>query len=251
MIDSIVNRAAPFHPTLYRIGGAAALLAAIFFRRNLDAEVMLASQTGLFQSIPLTTPTTAAAWFSLLQESTLFGLTLLNAFDLLNYALVGFIFLALFLALKPASKVFSTSAFILGFAGILTYFATNQSLFMWSLSNQYAAASAAQRPILLAAGQAALATHQQNSYAGLGLYPSFLLVTVCGLIFAILMLRSTIFKKSNGITGLLANAFGLGYYPFLLLAPDWVYIPLSISAVFLLAWYLLIARRLFQLARVH
>jgi len=48
--------------------------------------------------------------------------TLLNLFDLVNYALVGMIILALFVGLRQASASFMTIAAVLGFIGITTFF---------------------------------------------------------------------------------------------------------------------------------
>jgi hypothetical protein len=60
----------------------------------------------------------------------------------------------------------------------------------------------------------------------------------------------------NAETGILANGFGLSYYIVLACAPALVFIPLSISAVFLLIWYLQVSRRLWamgtlRIAREH
>jgi hypothetical protein len=235
---------------LYKVGGAAALIAAVIFRRNLDAEFMLLRSSGIINIGPTAPPSTIIDWFTLLQNSTLLGLTLLNLFDIVNYALVGLIFLALFAALRRASESFMTIATVSGFIGITTYFASNQAFAMLSLSNQYAtAASDAQRAMFLAAGQATLAIHQNNSYAGTGIYLSFLLVSVSGLIMSMVMLRSKVFSKGTAYVGILANSIGLGYYIFLVLAPAVVFLPISVSAIFLLLWYILIARRLFQLGQ--
>ncbi len=141
-----------------------------------------------------------------------------------------------------------TIAAVLAFTGIVIYLASNQAFSMLSLSDQYAAAATdAQRAMLLAAGQATLAIHNNAGYEGKGIYTSFLLVSVAGLIISAIMLRGNVFSKVTAYIGLLANAFGLGYYVALVFAPAMVALPLSISAVFLLAWYVLIGRRLFRL----
>jgi len=106
---------------------------------------------------------------------------------------------------------------------------------MLTLSNQYAAATSdTQRAMFLAAGQATLAIHHNNSYADTGIYLSFLLVSVSGLIMSVVVLRSKVFSKGAAYVGILANGFGLGYYIFLAFAPVVVFLPLSVSAIFLL-----------------
>jgi hypothetical protein len=230
---------------LYRMGAVAALIAAVIFRRNLDAEWMLLRGAGLFHVGPATPPDTVLGWFTLLQQYRLLGLTLLNLFDLVNYALVGLIFLALSAALRQASRSLTALAATLSFLGIAAYFALNQAFSMLSLSNQYAAAATEpQQALLLAAGQAVLTIHHTAVFLGVGYYLSFLLVSIAGLLIATVMLPSKIFSRGTAYVGILANALGLGYYLVLACAPALVFIPLCLSAPFLLIWYLQISRQL-------
>ncbi len=233
---------------LYKAGAAAAFIAAVIFRRNLDAEWIVLRGTGIINAGPANPPSTVIDWFMFLQQNRLLGLTLLNLFDLVNYALVGLIFLALFAALRRASKSWMTIAAALGFAGISVYFASNQALTMLLLSKQYVAATTdEQRAMLLAAGQAVMAIHHSATYSGLGIYLSFLLVSVAGLIVSATMLRNSIFSRGAAYIGILANGFGLGYYIILAFAPALVFIPISISAIFLLTWYILVGCQLWAL----
>jgi hypothetical protein len=176
---------------LFGVGGVAALIAGLIFRRNLGIELMLLRGIGIINVGPTISPDAVLDWFALLQNNPLFGLTLLNLFDMVNYALVGLMFLALFAALRRASQSCIAIAAALGFVGMAVYFASNQALTMLSLSDQYAAATtAAQKSALLAAGQATLAIHHNAGYEGTGIYISFFLVSVAGLIVAAVMLRS-------------------------------------------------------------
>jgi len=47
--------------------------------------------------------------------------------------------------------------------------------------------------------------------------------------------------------GILANNFGLGYYIVLVFAPTLVFLPVSVSAIFLLIWYILVGYQLWAL----
>ncbi len=205
---------------LYRVGAVAALIAAIFFRRNLDAEWMLVRGAGLLHAGPATSPDSVLGWFALLQQYRMLGLILLNLFDLVNYALVGLIFLALCTALRQVNRSLTTLAAALSFLGIAVYFASNQAFSMLFLSHQYAAAATEpQKAMVLAAGQAVLTIHNTAVYLGTGFYMSFLLVSIAGLLIATVMLRSKIFNLDTAYMGILANALGLGYYLFLAFAP--------------------------------
>jgi hypothetical protein len=235
---------------LYKLGGWAALFAALVFRRNLAEEFLFFRSLGIIRSGPRSFPTDAAGCFTLLHAHRLIGLTFLNLFDTVNYALVGLIFLAVCAALFRVNKGAATLATALTFVSVAVYFASNQAFPMLSLSDQYAVATSdAQRSALLAAGQALLAIHNSSANYGDGLYPSFLLVNLAGLLIATTMLRSRAFGRASAITGILANVFGLGYYVTLVLGPRLSVIPISAGAVFLLMWYLLMARRLLQLGR--
>ena len=230
--------------SIYKIGGVAALIAVIFFRRYLSAELMAFNGFGVFD-VPKEAPVTAIEWFTLLQENKFVGLALLDAFDLVNYALVGFIFLALYAALRKADQTAMGLATIFSIIGVTVYFASNQALSLLHLSEQYTAAtSESQRSLYLAAGEALLANTQ-----GTGIHISLFLVLLAGLIVSIVMLRSDIFTKATAATGILANSFGLSYFIVLVFAPAISWLPPTISAPFRLIWYVLIAIKLFKLGK--
>jgi hypothetical protein len=236
--------------TFYVVGGAAALVAVVFFRRNFSAELAAFKGFGLFD-MPASLPDTATGWFTLFQEKKLLGLLLFNIVDLVNYALVGLIFLALFGALREVNRTAMLAALILGLAGILVYFASNQAFAMLRLSNQYlSATSEVQRTSILAAGEASLGINNPGViYQGAGIYASLFLVILAGLIISFVMLRDNTFSKATGWVGIVANGCVLFYFLTLMMAPNLVAIPHVISAPFRITWYVLIALRLFKLAR--
>lgn len=236
---------------LYRVGAGAALVAVVVFRRNLGSELVGFRGFGLID-VPAAHPSSAIDWFALLQNDRLVGLALLNVFDMVNYALVGLIFLALYGALRRAHQSAMLVATASALVGIAVSFASNQALAMLSLSNQYAAAtSAAQRALLLAAGEALLAINNPGAiYQGTGVTIGLLLVILAGLIISLVMLRSQVFGKAAACVGILANGFGLGYFVALAFAPALYALFPIISAPFRVLWYVLIAIRLFQLGRV-
>ena len=238
---------------LFRFGGIAALMAGLLFRRNLGAELSLLKESGLIAAGPTTPPATVRAWFTLLQTDPLVGLTWLNGFDLVNYVLVGVMFLALFAALRRVNPSAMASAMVLGLGGIAIYFASNQALALLSLSDQYAAATtAAQRTMLLADGQALLAL---NRFSSLSRYLSLLLIAIAGLITSVVMLRSDVFNRATAYVGILAGAFDLAYCLAIACAPAVdgellavCFIPAA--GLLLMIWHLLIGRRLHQAGRL-
>ena len=237
---------------LYYTGGAAALIAVLFFRRNFGVELITFGGFGIFE-VPAEFPHGALAWFALFQENTLLGLTLFHLIDLVNYALVGLIILALFVALHRASKSAMVIATAAGLIGIAVYFASNQAFAMLSLSSKYAAAATeTQRSTYVAAGEALLAMNDPATiHQGTGVHTGLFLVLASGLIISIVMLRSRAFFTLTAWSGILANGLALGHFVALALglSPILVGIPIIVSAPFRMIWYLLTAIGLLRLAR--
>jgi len=249
---SIVENRYNSWKTLYITGGVAALLAVIFFRRNWSAELIAFKGFGIF-NVPETLPKSALEWFTLLQKDPYIGLSLLNFYDLINFALVGLIFLALYVTLKKANKSLMLIAISTGLIGIAVYLASNQAWEMLSLGMQYTATSSdEQRSILLIAGDVLLATnHPQAPYQATGIHIGLLLVLISGLLISIVMLQSDIFGKVAAICGILANGLALLGFVVLGLGPTISWIPPTLSAPFRLIWYILIAIKLFGFAKVN
>lgn len=251
-----MNQASEIEPTdtgwkaLYIIGGAAALIAVLFFRRNCGVELVTFNGFGIWD-VPALTPISAADWFLLFQSDPFVSLTLFGLIDLINYALVSLIFLALYGALRQVNRSAMIIATTFGLMGAAVFFASNQAFSMLNLSRQSAAATTdAQRVMFLAAGEALLAINNPGIiHQGTGYYISLLLVLMAGLIISIVMLRSEAFSKWTAYAGILANGIGLGYFLALIFAPAILWIPPTVSAPFRMLWYVLIAIGLFRLAR--
>lgn len=236
---------------LYITGGVAALLAVFVFRRNLGAELGLLGSLGIISGVPTKPLTSALDWFNLLQANRLVGLTFLNIFDVIEYALVGVMFLALYIALRQTSRSAMLIATASGLVGIAVCFSSNQAFAMLSLSARYTAATSdLQRSMFLAAGEALLATNNPGSaYQGSAISISLFLVLLAGLIISVVMLRSDVFGKGTAISGLLANGIGLCYFIGLAFAWELYWLPIPVSAPFRVIWYFLIALSLFKLAK--
>lgn len=237
---------------LYLVGGAAALIAVIFFRRNISAEIFISQGFGIFP-VPASLPSNALEWFTLLQNHPFVGLALLDFFDLINYALVGLIFLALYAALKIYNRSLISIATASGLVGVAVYLASNKSLEMFSLSKQFAAAiSNLQRSILLTGGNMILATNPHDpAYQPTGAHIGLFLVLLAGLLISIVMLRSEVFSKTTAVCGLLANGIALAGFIAFAFAPEIYWIFPTASAPFRMIWYVLIAIKLLKLGRVE
>ena len=187
----------------------------------------------------------------MLQNDPFVGLSLLNLFDLINFALVGLIFVALYAALRSVNKSLMLIAISIGLIGVAVYLASNQAWEMFSLSEQYAAATSdVQRSVLLTAGDVLLVTnHPEAPYQATGIYVGLFLVLSAGLLISIVMLQSDIFGKAVAICGILANGLALLGFIALAFGPTVSWIPPTLSAPFRMIWYVLIAIKLFKLAK--
>jgi hypothetical protein len=228
------------YQSLYTLGGVAAWLAAVF---------ILSEVIGLALYPP---PSTVQGWFLLFQSNRFIGLLNFWGLEVLLYLMFVIVFLALYAGLKDGHESWMAIALTLALVGIATFLATNNPFAMLALSNQYVAATTdAQRAIFLAAGEALLAGTNQRAVGGFNL--GFFLVSVAGLVVSSVMLQSRAFSKSTAYVGLLAHALSLADYLRQVLTPSATVALLLIlpNALFLVIWYLLAGRRLYQLGRLE
>ncbi|MHA2247424.1 MAG: DUF4386 family protein [Candidatus Hodarchaeales archaeon] len=223
--------------SFYKVGAAAAFLAAFLFRRNWSAEADVL--------LPVDMPVTVLEWFTLIHENRLLGLIMMDFFDLVNNALVGIIFFTLYYALKDTNEIYMRFANIICFVGIAVSFASNKAFAMLSLSDHYFAASEADKSVFLTAGEAILASMNQGS----GIYISMFLIGLSGLIISIIMLQSNVFSRITAYFGILANGVGLSYFITIIILPTIGWLPIPLSAIPLLIWYILIGVKLYKLSK--
>jgi F0F1-type ATP synthase assembly protein I len=230
--DRVVDapQAAPSWKNLYRGAGVAALITA----------VLIPVQLAVFMANPF--PDTVTGWFELLQDNPLAGLVDLDLLLVVDNVLLVVIALALYVALRRTSPSITTMATGLWLLAIAMFIASNPALQMLSLSDQFAAAtSEAQRSVTVAAGQAMLA-----SWEGTAFQVSYVVGQIAGIMVGLVMLRSDRFGRAIPYTLMVGNVIGFGLYlPTVGLALS------AFSGLVLWAWYLLIARRFFQLGRSH
>lgn len=175
--------------SLYRAGGVAAL--AII--------ALMPVQLVVFVVWP--PPSTVEGFFARFQENWLLGLLSMDLLYMLTNALLIPLYLALCAALRRVSPSALVIALAVALVGLAAYFAGNPLFEMLKLANQHAvAATDAQRERLLAAGQAILAIYQGTAF---DVY--YIFNGVALLIFAVVMLRSSVFSRATAYSGLLAS----------------------------------------------
>jgi len=226
---------------IYIIGGAAAL-----------GQVLTAVSEIAITFLPGGNASSESVidWFNLFQDNWFLGLRNLGLLNIIFTALGIPILLALYGALRRADKAYAALAAIIGFIGTAVFYATNRAFPMLALSREYAAASTeAQRALLAAAGQALLAVGESHTP---GTFMGFFLTGSASIMMAFIMLRSQVFSKATAYAGFLGLGCLLVFDICASFAPvlfDTVMIVAMIGGISSMVWYILIARRLFQLGR--
>ncbi len=241
-----VRSESPYHDrstsrwqSIYRLGSAAALLIVL----TALAEMLITFLPGGY-----TTAETVTDWFALLQNNPFLGLRNLGLLNIVMTALGIPMIFALYWVHRKGNQPFAALAMILSFIGVAVFYATNRAFPMLDLSARYAAATgAAERMMLEAAGQAMLAVGQSHTP---GTFLAFFFSEIAGILMAVVMLRGKLFNRAAAFAGMIGYGFLLVYEVFSSFAPSThnsILILAMIGGLANLAWYILVAIRLFQL----
>jgi hypothetical protein len=227
--------------TLYRAGAVAPLIALALYSSQFI--IMICGE-------PF--PTTAEGWFALSQRNRLLALWYLNALDIVSFALLGVMFLALYVALRRVRPSWALIALYFALLGVVVFIVPRVlTLSLLPLSDLHAAATTeAQRTMALTAGETlshvTTATPQT---------PGFLFMAVAGLIVSIVVLRgrsfgsSPVFGKVGGYVGIAGFVVALANYASWLVAPSIAAVLMPINGLLWLVWWLVVSVGLFKLAR--
>jgi hypothetical protein len=225
---------------IYKIGGVAAI-----------GAVLVGVIEIIITFLPGGSPTrkTVVDWFMLFQSNWFMGLRDLGLLNMFLNTLAILTYFALYAAHRQDRyQPFAMLAMIIAFLGIGIFFATNRAFPMLALSQQYAAATTdEQRALLEAAGQSMLSVGQSHTP---GTFLSFFFLETAAIFISIVMLYSEVFSKATAYAGI----FGFGMLLIFEFLSSFV-TGLSVTTMALamfggllsMAWYILIARRLFQL----
>jgi hypothetical protein len=214
---------------LYKAGGVTALI--------LVAIPLV--QLVVFAAAPPPLEGSAAAWFALFQENAVLGLLgfeiLLVIYSLLSLVLS----LALFAALRRGARSLGALFLVSSLIGAIAFVVARPAFEMLYLSGQYAAAaSEAQRAVLLGAGEAMVAT-----FHGTAFQVSYLLGSITGFLVGAAMLRGGVFSRTTATIRIASAVFDFGIF----IPGIGLYISI-LSVLLLLAFHILVGRRLLQLA---
>jgi hypothetical protein len=168
------------------------------------------------------------------------------------YVMFILAFLALYFVLRKSNPGLMAVALAFVLVGSGIFLATNNPYSMLTLSKQYAAATTdVERSALLAAGQMVLVNTNQRAVGGFNM--GLFLVSIAGLIVSTVMLQSGSFSRSIAYVGIAAHVLSLADYLRQALTSSAIVTLLIVlpNALLLIAWYIMIGRRLYHLGNIQ
>ncbi|MBP1464936.1 DUF4386 family protein [Candidatus Chloroploca sp. M-50] len=222
----------PRYQSLYRLGGSASILTAVF--------IVLA--IGAYFIWPYSAhETTIQAIFDLLQTDRLSTLIALDVSMLVIGPISLLLFLALYAALRRVDEAVALLALALNLLAVGLIIVCRPLVELVMLSDHYAAAAdASEQMRLLAAGEVLRAQLDGTAWV---MQTAFLMLA--GLLNSSLMLRTPFFSQATAWLGIVISALGLGFF-----LPTIGPLFLFINTIGSIPWCLLIARYLFDIAQV-
>ncbi len=194
-------------------------------------------------------PDTAIGKFAQFHENWLLGLYNL---DLLNVCIIALMipaYFALWAAHRRVNMAYVALAAIVYFVGATVFITNNSALAMLELSNKYAAASEAQKPLLAAAGEAMIA---RGAHGSPGAFAGFILSTIASTIMSFGMLKGRVFGRTTAYLGIIGSILLLVYVILVTFVPEVKNIAVIVAApggLLALAWTIMFTLKLFQIGR--
>lgn len=178
--------------------------------------------------------------FATLQAHPLGGMISLDLFLVVGNLFSLFIFLGLYISLKPVNPAYALIAMALGLLGLVLLFPARPIPELVALSKTYAGSTdEIVESQLLAAGTALLAL-----FDGIGWFLNTLLGAISLLTSSIMMLRSSDFGKVAAWAGIITNAAVCFFF-----IPVVGKLLLFLSLPGYMVWYFLLARAFFRMGR--
>ena len=176
----------------------------------------------------------------LLQSDPFGGLVSLDLFLFVGNLFSIFLFLALYVSLKPVNESYALAALAVGLLGLVLLIPSRPIFEIFALSGKYAAATTASvKSQMIASAGALLAL-----FDGTGWFMNTLLGALSLLASSLLMLRSQTYNKATAYAGIVTNLLVCGFF-----IPGLGKLLLFLSLPGYITWYFLLARRFFQMGR--
>jgi hypothetical protein len=227
--------------TLYKVAGTMALL--IVLAGLIDAVTSMGMEARDNSTVSI------IEWFTLFQTNRFAAFSSLGMINIITLSLSIPIYLAFAQAFRQHRPALAGLASILFFIGTAVYLSSNTVFSLFAISQRYAAAAEAQKPLLEAAGRAVLA---QGADLTAGTFVGLFTTQIAGLLITSGMLRGEVFGKWTGLAGLVGFILMIVFFILTAFVPaqyDTALLIAASGALFMLAYQILLARRFFQLGR--
>jgi hypothetical protein len=227
---------------LYRVGGIVAFVA-------LGLMVLDIVLTMLPGWTPASVPTSTSAWLTQLADDPLLGMRNLDLLNVIASVVVLPLYIAIFAAVRRTEPGLALVGLAIVALGTAVFAASNAALPMLELGRRFSATLVpAERSALVAAADALLARGAHGSY---GAFPGFALSEIGTLVTGIALARSRAFGAATAWVGILGVTVLLGYttaYTFISPTSSLVLLAAMPGGLLMIAWYVLVGRRLITLA---
>lgn len=189
-------------------------------------------------------------WFAIFHRSWFSGLRNLGLLNVIEMILSIPMLFAMYATHRHGNKTLVALAVALSLAGMAIYISNNAAVPMFVLGGKYAAATTdSQRSLLAAAGEAILARGEDFTP---GAFAGFFLGEIANLAIAFVMLRGKIFGKVTAWAGILGIGLLSVYTVWATFIPEAQSLAMMIAMIggaLSTAWYILTARRFYQLGK--
>jgi hypothetical protein len=222
--------------SMYQIGGVCAI---VLLAYSLVTMVLLFAIGGQ--------PETAQEGFAMLQANRLRGLFRLDVLTIMVFPLYYLLIFSLYVPLRRINLVVASIAALIGWTGVTLVLATPSAFSFLALSDRFAGATQeAQKTLLLAAGEAVLAS---DLWHASGARMGALLLQTALLLLSSVMLRSRVFSRATAWVGVVTHGLDLLHILLGFWLPAVGDSLMFIAGPLYLVWFPLLGRDLLRLAR--
>jgi hypothetical protein len=195
----------------------------------------------------------ATDWFALFAESRFEGMCMLGILNIVyNLAMVP-VYFAVFAAHIRTRALYAGLTMTVAFLGMAIYISNNAALPMAVLADRYAAAGTdAERAAVFAAAEAVLARGEDFT---LGTFTGTVLASIGAVLLSAVMLRGGVFGTRTAWAGI------VGFTSISIFTAWWTFVPAlhevafygfgMLGGLFAMAWFVLVALKLFQLGQTE
>ena len=220
---------------LYRCGGFTAILFLIYSLVTILIFVML----------PGGYPETASECFEMFKDSRFIALLRLDIVSVIVIPFYYLLFFSLYQALKKDHELIAKISLFCTLAGVTIFLAGINISSVVIISDKYNLATSPElKQQLLAACEGMLAS---DMWVNTGNIISGILIETGAVLFSILMLKTNVFNKITGWTGIVTHGFDLSSVVIGLFIPAIEDIFTMVAGPLYIIWFILIGIRLFQI----